>query len=64
MRDTQGVILQRLCQIEVELSDLHYANKHGNGSFDVDGNRRRRLSEEHVFLSRQYESQECATHRE
>ena len=43
-------ILARLCQIEVELSDLYYNNQHG--SFDMDGNQRRNLSEEYVFLSR------------
>lgn len=48
---TEKEILSRLCEIERELSDLHEANKHG--SFDMDGNKRRNLSEEHIFLSRQ-----------
>lgn len=51
MMRTKQAILSRLCEIECELSDLHEANKYG--SFDMDGNKRRNLSEEYVFLSRQ-----------
>lgn len=51
MNTDEKEILSRLCDIERELSDLHEANKHG--SFDMDGNQRRGLSEEYVFLGRQ-----------
>lgn len=51
---TPDEILTRLCEVEHELSQLHESNKHG--SFDMDGNKRRNLGEEHVFLSRQLEA--------
>lgn len=52
MTKTKDEILWRLCDIEVELSDIHIANK--TGSFDMDRSRRRNLSEEHVMLTREY----------
>jgi len=42
-------ILQRIIEIDCELSDLYFENK--RASMDMDGRKRHNLSEEWVFLS-------------
>ena len=51
MKKTREEIIQEICSIESQLSDLHYAQK--TATLDMDGNKKRNLSEAWVILSRQ-----------
>lgn len=51
---TEKELLFRMAQIETELSSLHYQNQHS--TVDMDGNKRRNLGEEQVFLRRLYDA--------